>query len=142
MANFSSVLRAEISRLAKQDSRLELDRLTKRLNSAVRTITELERRVAALERRERDESHQSRRSRGPGQTGPASLRFRASGLASHRQRLGLSAVDMGRLLGVSGQTIHNWEKGKSRPKVDQLERIAAMRKMGRREVDRLVSADK
>jgi DNA-binding transcriptional regulator YiaG len=62
-----------------------------------------------------------------------SLRFPASGLASHRNRLGLSAADFGKLLGVSGQSVYKSETGEVKPHRAQLEAIAAVRKMGRRE---------
>jgi DNA-binding transcriptional regulator YiaG len=37
-------------------------------------------------------------------------------------------------VGVSAQTIYNWEAGTSRPKAEQLAVFAAVRKMGKREV--------
>jgi DNA-binding transcriptional regulator YiaG len=46
--------------------------------------------------------------------------------------LGLSAADMGVLLGVSAQTVYNWEAGKTLPRTAQLSAIAAIRKMGKR----------
>jgi transcriptional regulator with XRE-family HTH domain len=51
-----------------------------------------------------------------------------------RQKLGLSANEMGRLLGVSGQSIYLWEAGKAKPRASQLPAIAKVRKMGKREV--------
>ena len=62
-------------------------------------------------------------------------RFSPKGLASHRQRLGLSAVDAGLLLGTSGQSIYNGEAGTSRPRAQHFEAPAAFRKMGKRAVD-------
>lgn len=59
------------------------------------------------------------------------LRFRASGLASHRKRLRLSAADFGKLVGVSGQSIYKWETGEVRPRRSQLGAIAGVRKLGR-----------
>jgi DNA-binding transcriptional regulator YiaG len=41
---------------------------------------------------------------------------------------------MGTLIGVSAQTIYNWEAGKTRPRQNQLAAIAAIRKMGKREI--------
>jgi DNA-binding transcriptional regulator YiaG len=41
---------------------------------------------------------------------------------------------MGALVGVSAQTIYNWEGGTTRPRAEQLAAIAAVRKMGKREV--------
>ncbi len=66
------------------------------------------------------------------------MRFRAPGFASLRKRLGLSAQEMGRLIGVTGQTIYAWEAGKSRPRASQLETIARVRKLGKREVAQLL----
>jgi hypothetical protein len=38
------------------------------------------------------------------------VRFVADGLKSQRSRLGLSAADYGRLVGVSAQSVYNWNK--------------------------------
>ena len=59
-------------------------------------------------------------------------RFRADGFASLRKKLGLSAADMGKLLGVSLQTIYHWEKGQSKPRASQMQGIAEVRKLGKR----------
>jgi DNA-binding transcriptional regulator YiaG len=72
----------------------------------------------------------------PDLEGEASTKFRFSAkrLAAQRQKLGLSAGDMGALIGVSAQTIYNWEAEKSRPRQSQLASIAAVRKMGKRAI--------
>ncbi len=57
-------------------------------------------------------------------------RFSAGWVASHRRKLGFSAADYGRLVGVSGQAIYNWEKGRARPHRRQLEALAEVRGMG------------
>ena len=61
------------------------------------------------------------------------LRFTAKGLASQRRRLGLSAMDIGLLVGASGQSIYNWEEGKARPRTKHLPAIATLRTMGKKE---------
>lgn len=61
------------------------------------------------------------------------LRFSAKGFTKLRQRLGLSAAAMGTLLGVTAQSVYKWEDGKARPRATQLQAIAAVRKMGKRE---------
>mgnify|MGYP000152002091 CR=1 FL=1 len=68
------------------------------------------------------------------QTQPSQkLRFTAKGLASQRRRLGLSASDVGLLVGASGQSIYNWEEGKAHPRAKHLPAIAALRTMGKKE---------
>jgi DNA-binding transcriptional regulator YiaG len=62
------------------------------------------------------------------------VRFSAKGLATQRQRLGLSAANMGKILGVSGGAVYLWEDGKTRPRVNQLPAIANLRKLGKKEV--------
>ena len=61
------------------------------------------------------------------------IRFRADGIKSHRTKLGLSAKDYGRLVGVAGLTIYQWEGGKNRPRAAQLAKLAAVRGLGKRE---------
>jgi DNA-binding transcriptional regulator YiaG len=61
------------------------------------------------------------------------LRFSPDTVARHRERLELSAADYGELVGVSALTVYNWEKGKTQPRQQQLEALADVRKMGKRE---------
>ena len=51
----------------------------------------------------------------------------------HREKLGSSAADYGRLAGVSGLTIYNWEKGESSPREKQLLSWGEIRSLGKRE---------
>jgi len=65
---------------------------------------------------------------------PAGLRFRVAGFAALRKKLGLSAAEMGKLLGVSAQSVYHWESGKTKPRASQLVAISAVRKMGKKAV--------
>jgi DNA-binding XRE family transcriptional regulator len=61
-------------------------------------------------------------------------------MAANRQRLGLSAADFGLLVGATGQSIYAWEAGKTKPQPATLAAIAALRGIGKREVeDKLAS---
>ena len=64
----------------------------------------------------------------------SALRFRVAGFAALRKKLDISAADMGKLLGVSAQSVYHWETGKTKPRASQLAAISAVRKMGKREV--------
>ncbi len=54
-------------------------------------------------------------------------------MKAQRSRLGLSAADYGKLVGVSGLTIYNWEHEKARPRKAQLTALVAVRGIGKRE---------
>lgn len=100
-----------------------------------REIAALKRTVKTLEQRHRVLARTAAKSAAEEKPRPATrLRFSAKGLRSNRDRLGLSAADLGRLFGVTGQTIFNWERGKSTPKPEQLAKLATIRAMGKREV--------
>ena len=58
--------------------------------------------------------------------------FSPEAVYEERQRLELSAKDFGELLGVSGLTIYNWEKGKSKPQKKQLAAWQAVKGIGKR----------
>lgn len=61
-------------------------------------------------------------------------------MASNRKRLGLSAHDFGLLIGTTGQSVYAWEQGKSKPRAANLTAIAALRGMGKREVNSRLQA--
>ena len=60
-------------------------------------------------------------------------RFSAKGLKANRVRLGLSADNFGKLIGVSGLSIYNWEQGKARPRESSVAALMAVRGIGKRE---------
>src|SRR4029450_13563690 len=63
-------------------------------------------------------------------------RYSAKSLASQRRRLGLSAAALAKLLGVSALSVYKWESGNTRPRAKQVEAIASLRKMGKKEANR------
>lgn len=137
MTNLATSLKAEISRLARKEIRSELEDLKKATSQQRAHIASLRRQIDDLERVLKKASKAQRRPAASSESSEAGdgarLRFRASGLASHRNRLGLSAGDFGKLSGVSGQSVYKWETGEVKPRRAQLEAIASVRKIGRRE---------
>jgi DNA-binding transcriptional regulator YiaG len=137
MANIAALLKQEITRLVRKELKTEMESL-KKSNSRYRAeIAELKRRVSALEQQLKAAGRQDRKQASQAiQTNePAgNPRFRADGLKKHRDRLGLSAPALASILGVSAQTIYNWEAGTTRPSKEQVGKIAILRKMTRREI--------
>ena len=150
MPNIASVLKSEITRLARKEVRDGGDGLRKTVAAHRAEIASLKKRLSDLESMLKRltkatgvvTKQQPRQSAADAATEPDStgLRFRAKGMAANRQRLGLSAADFGLLVGATGQTIYAWEAGKTKPKPASLAAIAALRGIGKREVeDRLAS---
>ena len=61
-------------------------------------------------------------------------------MSSAPKRLGLSAKDYGRLVGVSAATIYGWEEGKSKPRAAALTGWANVRGIGKREAARRLAS--
>lgn len=137
MPNIASVLKQEIVRLARKEVRTELRGSQQAIASYRHQISDLKRRLSALEREATRVSAQ-RASSTPAEPevddgNDVNHRWRAAGFAQHRKRLGLSATDCGKLLGVSALTVYKWEGGQARPRARYLPAIAALRGMGKRE---------
>lgn len=145
MPNIASILKAEISRVARKEVRSEIETLKKASVAHRSSIAALRREVSGLEKELR------RIAKGSARNAPAAdlegsesgppRRFSATRLAAHRGKLGLSAADYGKLVGVTGQAVYNWEQGKARPKAEQLQRLVAVRALGKREVAELLNAE-
>jgi DNA-binding transcriptional regulator YiaG len=137
MANLASLLSDKIRRLARREIRAQT-RKTRRLTAQHRRdIAALKRQVAALARTIAFLEKQEQRrvaSPPPLPQEVKGVRFSARSVKAQRARLGLSAKDFGRLVGVSALTIYSWESGKSRPRKKQLAGLAAVRRLGKREV--------
>jgi DNA-binding transcriptional regulator YiaG len=56
-----------------------------------------------------------------------------------RVRLGLSQSALGRLVGVSAASVVQWEQGRSRPAGQNRKSLVGLRKLGRRDVKRLLA---
>jgi DNA-binding transcriptional regulator YiaG len=138
MPNIASIFKSEVSRISRKEVRVETDTLRKATTQCRSDIAALKRRLSDMEKhvkkalRQRKgtsaetlENHDSAE--------PRAFRFSASGLAKHRQRLGLSAREVGALLGVSALSVYKWESGQTRPRAKQLERIAAFRSLGKKQ---------
>lgn len=136
MPNIASVLKEEVLRLARKEVRAETEGLKKAAAHHRSDIAELKRRVAALEKQVARAEKASSKQAAPNAENETTVptRFSAKGLAGRRQKLGLSAAEMGLLLGVSAQTIYNWEAEKSRPRQAQLVAIAALKHLGKRQI--------
>lgn len=143
MPNIATILKDEIARIARREVRSETEKL-KKASAQYRTqIADLKRQVAGLQ------AELSRMTKAAAQspvaTTPeldiAKVRWSAVKFKAHRTRLDLSAEKFGKLFGVSGQTIYNWEGG-ARPGDEYLPAIAHLRKLTKRQAHLIVAEAK
>ena len=133
--NIGTAIKDEITRLSRKESRRQVDPTRKSTVQIRREVTTLKRQVAQLERQV------ATLLRKVGGTMAAKAdaaakppRFSAKGLQAQRARVAFSASDFGKLLGVSAQSIYNWETEKARPRAEQIAKLAALRGLGKRQL--------
>jgi DNA-binding transcriptional regulator YiaG len=133
MPNIATILKEEITRLARKELRGENAALRKASAQYRSDIARLKRSVQELERQ------LVRISKGiapkptllPEDAVTVAKRFGAKGFAAQRQRLGLSAAELGVLLNCSGQSVYKWEQGKARPRAGHMPAILALGKLSK-----------
>lgn len=136
MANLAAALKDEIRRLAKKEIRSAtgttkqaVAQYRRDIASLKRQVQEQQKKIAFLESRERKRLGRPKAAEELAE----GARFSARSVKSQRERLGLSAADYAKLVGVSPLTIYNWEHGKSRPRKGPLAALVALRGIGKRE---------
>ena len=142
MLNLQSVLRQEIRRFARKEVHSELEATKKAVAQHRRDIAELRRRNKALEQTVSYlQSRETKRLKAEPSTAepPPGTRFSAPSLKAQRRKSGLSQEDYGRLVGVSGQTIYTWERGRTKPDGKHLVTLVSLRGIGKREAQRHLS---
>ena len=135
MPNIATVFKTEIARVARKEVKAETASLKK-------SVTAYRSEIAALKRRAQVLEQEVRRLRtGNAKSAPVgdgegerqkSMRFSVKGFSAQRKRLGLSALELGLLIGTTSQSIYNWEEGKARPRAKYMPAIAALRTLGRK----------
>ena len=102
---------------------------------------------AARAARGAEEDERTRITRSTGsEDGGRDIRFRqvvaaesilsGEALKAHRERLGLSAENYGKLLGAAAMSVYNWEQGNARPRKSSVDAWTAIRRIGKREAAR------
>ena len=142
MPNLIPVLNDHFRRIARREFKPLLAKALKRGAEHRRTIAALKRELkqvqAQLETLKKRLPEQAAKVAPPPPEILRKARLRLDGLKAHRQRLGLSAAEYGKLMGVSALTVYHWERGKTKPRRSQLPNIVAVRGIGKREaLDRL-----
>ena len=164
MTNLTAALKEEVGTLARREVRRHNASADKTAARCARAIAALKREVqalghdlaASLGTRRPGRAIAPRKTRGRGSPGrraakkpgatsaaaePAARNpFSGEALKAHRERLGLSAENYGKLLGASRLSIYNWEQGKARPRKSSVDAWTALRRIGKREAARRLAS--
>ena len=139
MPSIAVVLKDEICRLARREIRASTSSIKNAVFQFRRDIAQLKRLVRQLQKelhflkiqeRKRFDRPAVMETEADNLQG---VRYSARSVRAQRKRLRLSAADYGKLVGVSGLTVYNWEHGQARPTKARLLALVAARDLGRRE---------
>jgi DNA-binding transcriptional regulator YiaG len=144
MANLELILKEEIRRLARKEVKSFVAELQKENRELRRTVRGLRQQVDALERKSKkvirhvNAQREEEIKATPEQAERA--RVSAESIRKLRQKLGLTQADFAKLVGVSGQSVYQWERksGKLRLRNATKQAIIEARKMGVREARRFL----
>ena len=124
MPNIATVLKEEIRRLAKREIRLATGSTKQAVVQFRRDIAKLKRLVQGQQKEITFLKAQERKRLGQppakDEDDLEGVRHSARSVRAQRKRLKLSAADFGKVVGVSGLTVYNWEHGNGRPRKERL----------------------
>lgn len=140
MPNIATAIREEVTRLARKELKKETAVLKKASAQYRRDIAALKRHVAVLKKSNDLLKRNVLAKPVKAEPDASNVRFSSKGLKTQRERLGLSASDYAKLAGVSGLSIYNWEKGKTKPRKEQVATLAALRGITKREAEARLAA--
>jgi DNA-binding transcriptional regulator YiaG len=137
MPNIAVVLKDEIRRLARSEIKANTTSTKGAVVQFRRDIAKLKRLVQGQQKEIVFLKTQEQKRLGQPQAKDEDeldgVRHSARSVKAQRKRLKLSATDFGKLVGVSGLTVYNWEHNRVRPGKGNLAALVAVREMGRRE---------
>lgn len=145
MSSLINSLKSEIARVARKELKDELLALRKATTTHRSEIAALKRQVKSLASAlkatvKASRSNDSTTSAADASAAAPGIRFSASRLAALRAKWGITQAQMAAVLDVSYLSVHKWEAGAAKPRAAQLQKIAAVMKMGKREVQKRLQA--
>jgi len=141
MGKLEGMIKSEIVRLAKREMRKIFVPLGRDVRSLKSTVSQLRKAVLVLERFSAQRQKELGREKIPLQATPEEVkvsRFSPRLIRSLRKHLGITQKELALLAGVTVGAVHQWESGMFKPGDKKKVVLVAIRKLGRREVRKLV----
>lgn len=145
MGKVESALKEEITRLARKAARQLQSRMVEEVRRLKKKVADLQSEVTALKKARASALSKSRMAEATQSVVRQDVqKARLSPLLIKklRKRAKISQPQLASVLDVSPAAVGFWESGKSQPRPETKARIVALRKLGRRDVQRLLDAKK
>lgn len=143
MGKLEQTLKTEIARLARKEIRATCLPLAREVRRLKRTVSALRKTVTSLahigsQLRAQRTAERAKMEAAPEEVKAARL---SPGLIRKlRKHMAITQGELATLAGVSTSAVCSWEYGKARPEGRNREALVALRKLGRRDVRRLLAA--
>ena len=141
MGKLEENIRSEIIRLAKRELRKVSDPLARNVRSLRSTVSQIRKTVLAVQQLTAHQGKALAKRKIPLEATPEEVkmsRFSPHLLRSLRKHLGITQKELAVLAGVTMGAVQQWESGKFKPKDEKKRVMVALRKLGRRDVRKLL----
>ena len=141
MGKLGVTINSEIVRLAKRERHKTLVPLGRDVRLLKSAVSQLRKTVLALERFTAQQQNELKKRKIPLEATPEEVkksRFSPALIRSLRRHLRISQKELAILTGVTVGAAHLWEKGKFEPGDEKKAVMVALRKLGRRDVRKLL----
>lgn len=141
MPNIASVLKQEISRIAKKEAKAFFKDLPSSFGVLKKTVSSQKKRIATLESKVAKLEKALAKDSKLALPKPEELehsRLGASNVLKLRKKLDLTRAELGKLIGASTNSIFLWENGKATPRAAAKAKIIALRSLTKATVKKLL----
>ena len=141
MGKLEGTIKSEIVRLAKREMRKTSVPLGRDVRLLKSTVSQLRKTVLALERFAAQQQKELKKRKIPLEATPEEVkksRFSPTLIRSLRRHLRITQKELAILTGVTVGAAHQWEIGKFKPKDEKKSVMVGLRKLGRRDVRKLL----
>jgi len=141
MGKIEGMFKSEIVRLARREMRKVFVPVSKDVRLLKGTLSQLRRAVHDLERSMARQIKEAGAEKKELEVAPEEVkgsRFSPRLIRTLRKRLGLTQRELAKVAGVTVGAIYQWETGKFEPRDEKKAVLVALRKLGRREVRRIL----
>jgi DNA-binding transcriptional regulator YiaG len=141
MGKLEGMIKSEIVRLAKREVRKISGPLGRNVWSLKSTVSQLRKAVLALQRITANQQKELQKGKMVLEAPPEEVkesRFSPRLIRSLRGHLGITQKELAILTGVTVGAVHLWENGQFKPSMKKKAAMVALRKLGRREVRKIL----